>query len=99
MINENLEEQERKLEEMDYSPSEDIFNRGEMVAIDGDGNPITDNADMENELPFDLDIPGADDDDNFEQVIDQLPGKENSPEFTANDYAGQSGPQDANQDI
>lgn len=36
----NKNEQDRKLEEMDYKPSEDIFNKEKHIPLDGDGNPI-----------------------------------------------------------
>lgn len=74
----NTNEQERKLEEMDYNPSEDIFNREDHIPLDGDGNPITNPEHVNDEMPYGLDIPGAEDDDNFEQIIDQLPEEENS---------------------
>lgn len=72
---ENNEEQERKLEEMDYNPGEDIFNRAEQIPLDGDGNPIM-NENQNDGMPYGLDIPGSEDDDNFEQITDQLPGQE-----------------------
>jgi hypothetical protein len=84
----NSYEQERKLEEMDYSPSEDIFNREEHIPLDGDGNPITNPAHVNDEMPYGLDIPGAEDDDNFEQIIDQLP-EENSDRFGISDHTSE----------
>jgi len=85
---ENEKEQERKLEEMDYNPSDDIFTKHNPVRLDGDGNPIT--AERGNDgMPYGLDVPGAADDDNYEQIIDQLPAddgsKTQSPSLTAND--------------
>lgn len=78
MISEdNEKEQERKLEEMDYSPNEDIFNKENPVRIDSDGNPITGEGDND-AMPYGLDIPGSADDDNFEQIIDQLPVEDSS---------------------
>lgn len=74
----NINEQERKLEEMDYNPGEDIFNREEHIPLDGDGNPITNPEHVNDEMPYGLDIPGAEDDDNFEQITNQLPDEENS---------------------
>lgn len=74
----NKNEQDRKLEEMDYNPGEDIFNREEHIPLDGDGNPITNLSHVNDEMPYGLDVPGAEDDDNFEQITDQLPDEENS---------------------
>ncbi|MCY0969409.1 hypothetical protein [Chryseobacterium wangxinyae] len=73
----NTNEQDRKLEEMDYNPGEDIFNREEHIPLDGDGNPITNPDHVNDGMPYGLDIPGAEDDDNFEQITDQLPDEEN----------------------
>jgi len=74
----NINEQNRKLREMDYNPGEDIFNREEIVPLDGDGNPINDPSQVNDEMPFGLDIPGAEDDDNFDQITNQLPDEENN---------------------
>ncbi len=71
----NTEEQEKKLQEMNYKPENDIFNQEESISLDGDGNPIT-NSNQSDEMPYGLDIPGSEDDDNFEQITDQLPGQE-----------------------
>lgn len=73
----NTEEQKRKLEEMDYNPGEDIFNREDHIPLDGDGNPIINPENVNDGMPYGLDIPGAEDDDNFEQITDQLPDEEN----------------------
>lgn len=73
----NTEEQQRKLKEMDYSPGEDIFNKEEHIPLDGDGNPIINPNHVNDGMPFGLDVPGAEDDDNFEQITDQLPDEEN----------------------
>ena len=73
----NTEEQKRKLEEMDYNPGEDIFNKEEHIPLDGDGNPIINPGHVNDGMPYGLDIPGAEDDDNFEQITDQLPDEEN----------------------
>lgn len=73
----NNEEQKRKLEEMDYHPGEDIFNKEKHISLDGDGHPITNPNHINNEMPFGLDIPGAEDDDNFEQITKQLPDEGN----------------------
>ncbi|EJL69265.1 hypothetical protein [Chryseobacterium populi] len=62
----NLNEQNRKLEQMDYNPNEDMFNKEKHISLDGDGNPIDDEdyGDME----MDLDVPGSDDDDDMEEI-------------------------------
>lgn len=73
----NTEEQKRKLEEMDYNPSEDIFNKEEHIPLDGDGNPITGDV-KTNKMPLGLDIPGFEDDDNFEQFTSQIPTEDES---------------------
>lgn len=74
----NKNEQDRKLEEMDYKPSEDIFNKEKHIPLDGDGNPIINPGHVNDGMPYGLDIPGAEDDDNFEQITDQLPDEENN---------------------
>ncbi|MEC5156557.1 hypothetical protein [Chryseobacterium sp. MP_3.2] len=73
----NSEEQKRKLEEMDYNPGEDIFNKEEHISLDGDGNPILNNN-QPDAMPFGLDIPGVEDDDNFEQFTNQIPTENES---------------------
>ena len=73
----NLEEQKRNLEEMDYNPKEDIFNKEKHIPLDGNGNPIT-HDNQKNEMPFGLDIPGFEDDDNFEQIKSQIPDEDTS---------------------
>lgn len=86
---ENEKEQERKLEEMDYNPSDDIFTKLNPVRLDGDGNPITAENRGNDAMPYGLDVPGAADDDNYEQIIDQVPTDDGSsshePIQTAND--------------
>ena len=69
---------EKNLEDLDYNPGEDIFNREEHIPIDGDGNPIRNPAHVNDEMPFGLDVPGAEDDDNFDQITDHLPDEENN---------------------
>lgn len=63
----NINEQNRKLEEMDYSPSEDIFNKEEHIPLDGDGNPILNEEDTD-KIDKGLDIPGTEDDDDMEEI-------------------------------
>ena len=69
---------EKNLEDLDYNPGEDIFNREEHIPIDGDGNPIRNPSQVNDEMPFGLDVPGAEDDDNFDQITNQLPDEENN---------------------
>ena len=79
MEDQNKEKQvERNLEEINYDPSEDIFNKEKHISLDGDGNPITNPAHVNDEMPFGLDIPGAEDDDNFEQINSQIPTEDES---------------------
>ncbi|MET3537505.1 hypothetical protein [Chryseobacterium limigenitum] len=64
----NINEQNRKLEQMDYNPSEDLFKREKHISLDGDGNPIL-NEDGEYEsIDKGLDIPGVEDDDGMEEI-------------------------------
>ncbi|AZA55295.1 hypothetical protein [Chryseobacterium sp. G0201] len=64
----NTNEQNRKLEQMDYSPIEDIFNREQHIPLDGDGNPIF-NEDLDDDkIDKGLDIPGVEDDDEMEKI-------------------------------
>ena len=73
----NSQEQNEQLKEMNYSPENDIFNQEEAISLDGDGNPITSENPKEN-MPFGLDIPGFEDDDNFEQINSQIPTRDES---------------------
>ncbi|NML71266.1 hypothetical protein HHL23_15855 [Chryseobacterium sp. RP-3-3] len=63
----NTNEQNRKLEEMDYNPSEDIFNKEKHIPLDGDGNPIL-NEEDDDKIDKGLDIPGTEDDDDMEKI-------------------------------
>jgi hypothetical protein len=65
MISENSEqEQERRLEQRDYTPSEDIFNQEEHIPLDGNGKPVYNEKEEAEEDKIDkgLDIPGVEDD-------------------------------------
>ena len=64
----NINEQNRKLEQMDYSPNEDIFKREKHIPLDGDGNPIVDEDSDEDKIDKGLDIPGAEEDDKMEEI-------------------------------
>lgn len=82
------QELEKNLEDLDYSPNEDIFNKEEAIPIDGDGNPITNPNNLADEMPYGLDIPGSEDDDNFEQITSQIPTEDESlhtEDLTEND--------------
>lgn len=74
----NTPEQEKNLEELNYSPNEDIFNKEDHVPLDGDGNPITNPNLVEDNMPYGLDIPCFEDDDNFEQINSQIPTHDES---------------------
>ncbi|MFC6267810.1 hypothetical protein [Frigoriflavimonas asaccharolytica] len=74
---ENQDQVEKNLAEMDYNSSEDIFNKEKHISLDGDGNPIT-NQNQKDEMPFGLDIPGFEDDDNYEQLNSQIPTEDES---------------------
>ena len=64
----NSKEQDRKLEQMDYSPSEDIFNQETHIPLDGDGHPIFNENEDDDKIDKGLDIPGVDDDDEMEEI-------------------------------
>ncbi len=71
MISENSEqEQERRLEQRDYFPSEDIFNQEDHIPLDGDGRPVYNEKEETDEDKIDkgLDIPGVEDDDEMEEI-------------------------------
>ncbi|MPT31024.1 MAG: hypothetical protein E2600_05015 [Chryseobacterium sp.] len=64
----NINEQDRNLEDLDYPRSEDIFIREKHIPLDGDGNPIFNEA-IDNDKPDKgLDIPGIEDDDEMEEI-------------------------------
>jgi hypothetical protein len=63
------QEQDRKLEQMDYNPSEDIFKQEKHISLDGDGNPILDeDLDEDDKIDKGLDVPGTEDDDEMEEI-------------------------------
>lgn len=64
----NINEQNRKLEQMDYDPEEDLFNQEEHIPLDGDGNPISEIEMDEDRIDKGLDIPGTEDDDEMEDI-------------------------------
>lgn len=68
MIPENNESQKRQLENMDYPPNGDIFSQEPHVSIDGAGVPETEEVLITKNLDDGLDIPGAELDDEQEQI-------------------------------
>ncbi|MDM1557342.1 hypothetical protein PYS58_05790 [Chryseobacterium indologenes] len=64
----NINEQNKKLESMDYDPNEDIFKREKHISLDGDGNPIFDEDIDDDKIDKGLDIPGTEDDDEMEEI-------------------------------
>lgn len=90
ILNDNKEEQNEKLREMDYSPSEDIFNQEESVPLDGDGNPVL-KQENETEGPGeDLDVPGSMLDDAMEDI---------GSEDEENNYYSQSDNKDNHEEV
>lgn len=62
MIPENSEqEQERRLQQRDYTPGEDIFNQEEHISLDGNGKPVFNQKKDDDKMDKGLDIPGVDD--------------------------------------
>ena len=64
----NLNEQNENLKEMNYSSDQDIFNQEEHISLDGDGNPIENEAIHPERLGEDLDVPGSSADDAMEKI-------------------------------
>ncbi|RKT01869.1 hypothetical protein [Chryseobacterium defluvii] len=64
----NINEQNRKLEQMDYDPEEDLFNQEEHIPLDGDGNPMINEDKEDDKIDKGLDIPGVEDDDEMEEL-------------------------------
>ncbi len=64
----NINEQNEKLKEMNYSPENDIFNQEEAISLDGDGNPIGNETPQVERLGEDLDVPGTSADDAMEEI-------------------------------
>ena len=67
-LSDNIEEQNEKLKQMNYSPEKDIFNQQEHVSLDGDGNPILNEQPDEERMGDDLDVPGSAADDAMEKI-------------------------------
>lgn len=64
----NKSEQDAKLEQMNYSPENDIFNKQDHVPLDGDGNPVLNEGTTQKSLDDGLDIPGTTADDAMENI-------------------------------
>ena len=63
----NLKEQNQKLEQMNYNSSEDIYNQDDKLSLDIDGNienPNIETVDME----MNLDVPGSELDNSEEKI-------------------------------
>ena len=64
----NLNEQNENLKRMNYSPENDIFNQEDRIPLDGDGNPITNEKEENDNLDEDLDVTGTSADDEMEKI-------------------------------
>lgn len=53
----NLKEQNQKLEQMNYNSSEDIYNQDDKLSLDIDGN--IENSNIEDDMEMNLDVPGS----------------------------------------
>lgn len=58
---------EKNLEEMNYSPKEDIFNKEDHISLDEEGNAVIDGENQES-MAMDLDVPGSDLDNQQEKI-------------------------------
>ncbi|WP_370897776.1 hypothetical protein [Chryseobacterium gossypii] len=69
MIPENSpQEQDRRLEQREYSPNEDIFEQEKHIPLDGDGRPVEEEIIEDDKIDKGLDIPGTEDDDEMEEI-------------------------------
>lgn len=64
----NKSEQDAKLEQMNYNPENDIFNKQEKIPLDVDGNPVLNEDNTLKSLDDGLDIPGTTADDAMENI-------------------------------
>lgn len=62
----NLKEQNQKLEQMNYNSSEDIYNQDDKLSLDIDGN--IENSNIEDEMEMNLDVPGSELDNSEEKI-------------------------------
>lgn len=65
--NENPKEQERKLDQLDYPPSEDIYNQDEAIPLSAEETPEYLKETSE-EMGSNLDVPGSELDDDQQQI-------------------------------
>lgn len=62
----NLKEQNQKLEQMNYNSSEDIYNQDDKLSLDIDGN--IENSNIEDDMEMNLDVPGSELDNSEEKI-------------------------------
>ena len=63
----NLKEQNQKLEQMNYNSSEDIYNQDYKLSLDIDGN-IENSQNIEDDMEMNLDVPGSELDNSEEKI-------------------------------
>ena len=63
----NLKEQNQKLEQMKYNSSEDIYNQDDKLSLDIDGN-IENSQNIEDDMEMNLDVPGSELDNSEEKI-------------------------------
>ena len=63
----NLKEQNQKLEQMNYNSSEDIYNQDDKLSLDIDGN-IENPQNIEDDMEMNLDVPGSELDNSEEKI-------------------------------
>ncbi len=62
----NLKEQNQKLEQMNYNSSEDIYNQDDKLSLDIDGN--IENSNIDDDMEMNLDVPGSELDNSEEKI-------------------------------
>ena len=62
----NLKEQNQKLDQMNYNSSEDIYNQDDKLSLDIDGN--VENPNIEDDMEMNLDVPGSELDNSEEKI-------------------------------
>lgn len=63
----NLKEQNQKLEQMNYNSSEDIYNQDDKLSLDIDGNVENPNVETD-DMEMNLDVPGSELDNSEEKI-------------------------------
>lgn len=63
----NLKEQNQKLEQMNYNSSEDIYNQDDKLSLDIDGNIENPNVETD-DMEMNLDVPGSELDNSEEKI-------------------------------